>query len=153
MFEGPGARRLRARRLRRLVIVLGALAVALVVVALLPQERHSGSLAVPTAARSGEGKATGVVQGVLHGARSGNRVCFSVEALQGHVILVLPPGWSADADLRLLDPYGQPRATAGASTSVLGAPGADGTAPGCATPGRLWYTTEVRRALSSSASS
>jgi hypothetical protein len=153
MFEGAGARRLRARRLRRLVIVLGVLAVALVIVALLPQDRRSGSLAVPTSARSGDGKATGVVQGVLHGARSGNRACFTVEALQGHVILVLPPGWSADADLRLLDAYGQTRVKAGVSTSFLGTPGAFGAVPGCAAPGRLWYTTDVRRPLSSSASS
>ena len=108
---------------------------------------------MPTAARSGDGKATGVVQGVLRGARSGDRVCFSVDALQGHVLLVLPPGWSADADLRLLDPYGQTRAKAGASASFLGTPGAVGTVPGCTTPGRIWYTTEVRRPVSGGASS
>jgi hypothetical protein len=143
-FSSTAVKRLRARRTRRLLLILAALVVVLIAIALLPQGQHRGGLTVPTAARSGEGDPTGAVRGVLRGVRTGTRVCFTLEAPQGHVLLVLPPGWSADTSLRLHDAGGQTRATAGATMTFLGTPGAIGTAPGCTGAGRLWYTTDVR---------
>jgi hypothetical protein len=137
-------RRIRARRLRRLLLLIGVLVAALLVVALLPQGQHRGAFTVATSARSADGAPSGVAQGVLRAARSGNRVCFSVDAAQGRVLLVLPPGWSADTELRLLDAAGQARATAGVRTAFLGSPGATASLPGCAATGRLWYTRDVR---------
>lgn len=143
-LSSVAVKRLRARRLRRLLTILAVLVAALVLVALLPQGQHHGGYAVPTSDRAAQLAPTGVVQGPLHAERSGSTVCFSVDAAQGRVLLVLPPGWSADRSLRLLDAGGQTRAMAGATMAFLGAPGTTGALPGCSGTGRLWYTSDVR---------
>ncbi|MGN6742776.1 MAG: hypothetical protein ACTHJL_05695 [Amnibacterium sp.] len=136
--------RLRARRLRRMLLLLAVLVVAVIGASLLPQGQHAGAYRVPTSDRAGSGTPTGVVQGPLRAARSGGTVCFTVAASQGRVLLVSPPGWSADRSLRLLDAGGQTRATDGATMAFLGTPGATGALPGCSGTGRLWYVDDVR---------
>lgn len=136
------AARLAARRRRRLLLTLGALVLVLVGVALLPQGHGSGGLTVATSARA-SGTPSGVAQGVLTGTRSGDRACFTVATRSGTVLLVLPPGWSADSRLHLIDVGGGDRAHPGATMGFLGTPGAVGSLPGCAVRGRLWYTTDV----------
>jgi hypothetical protein len=143
-FSSTAVKRLRARRVRRLLLIIGVLLVVLIGVALLPQGGHRGPLAVATSARSGTAAPIGVVQGALLAARDGRRVCYSIDSAQGRVLLVFPPGWSADTALRLLDDTGQTRATAGARMSFLGTPGGTGTVPGCRGGGRLWYASDVR---------
>jgi hypothetical protein len=139
------ARRLRARRIRRLLVALGALVVALVVVALVPQGNARGGYAVPTDPRIGGAVQTvGVVQGRLAAERRGDRVCYSVATPQGPRLLVLPPGWTADARLALRDASGGLRARPGATMAFLGAPAGSGTVPGCAATGVRWDTTDVR---------
>ena len=135
-------RRLRVRRIRRLILAVGVLLLALVVVALLPQGLHRGALTVATAHSAGD--ASGVVQGRVSATRSGDRACFGLAAAQGPVLLVFPPGWSADPSLRLLDTAGQTRLRPGAVMAFLGAPGAVGTVPGCSGTGRIWTVTDVR---------
>jgi hypothetical protein len=135
-------RRLRVRRIRRLLIAVGVLLLALVGVAMLPQGLHRGALTVATV--DGHGKASGVVQGRLAATRSGDRACFTVAAAQGRVLLEFPAGWSADSGLRLLDAAGQTRARPGTVLAFLGAPGAVGTVAGCRGTGRVWAVTDVR---------
>jgi len=135
-------RRLRVRRIRRLILTVGVLLLALVGVALLPQGLHRGALTVATA--DGAAPASGVVQGRVSATRSGDRACFSVAAAQGRVLLEFPEGWSADTGLRLLDAAGQTRVRPGTVMAFLGVPGAVGTVPGCAGSGRIWTVTDVR---------
>ena len=137
-------RRMRARRLRRLLLIIGVLVLVLLGVALLPQGQHRGTLSVATV-DGGAGQApTGVAQGVVTATRSGDRACFAVAAAQGRVLLVLPPGWSADDRLQLLDDAGQTRVRPGATMAFLGSPGAVGRVPGCSGTGRIWTVTDVR---------
>jgi hypothetical protein len=137
-------RRMRERRLRRLLLTIGVLVLALAGVALLPQGQHPGVLAVATSDRSGRSAPNGVVQGPVTATRSGHLVCFSVAAAQGRVLLELPPGWSADARLRLLDASGQTRVRPGAAMAFLGSPGSVGAVPGCSGTGRIWFVSDVR---------
>lgn len=147
---GPGSewqRRLRARRIRRLLLLIGALVLLLIGVAALPQDTRRGGLAVPTDSEiGGSGSGVGVVQGVLRAARSGSRVCFWVEEPRGRVFLVFRPGWSADERLDLRDDGGVVLAKAGDTMAFLGVPRSGGTPDGCTGTGRSWSTTDVRRA-------
>ena len=135
-------RRARVRRVRRLLLALGVLLLALVAVALLPQGLHRGGLAVATADVASD--ASGVVQGRVSAARNGDRACFAVAAVQGRVLLVFPPGWSADTGLRVRDAAGQTRLRPGTVMAFLGSPGAVGGVPGCSGTGRIWTVTDVR---------
>lgn len=135
-------RRLRLRRIRRLLVTVGVLLLALVGVALLPQGLHRGALAVATADSPGD--ASGVVQGRVSASRSGDRACFTVAAAHGRVLLEFPNGWSADSGLRLLDAAGQTRVRPGTVMAFLGAPGAVGSVAGCPGTGRIWTVTDVR---------
>ncbi len=135
-------RRLRLRRIRRLLVTVGVLLLALVGVALLPQGLHRGALAVATADRPGA--ASGVVQGRVSASRSGDRACFTVAAAQGRVLLEFPAGWSAGTDLRLLDAAGQTRVRPGTVMAFLGSPRAAGAVAGCRGTGRIWAVTDVR---------
>jgi hypothetical protein len=135
---------MRARRTRRLQLIIGVLVLALVAVALLPQGRHAGGLAVATSERSAGRPPSGVAQGAVTATRSGDRVCYSVSATQGRVLLVLPPGWSADDRLRLLDDAGGTRVRPGARMAFLGSPGPVGTVPGCSGTARIWFVSDVR---------
>ncbi|HEV7624818.1 MAG TPA: hypothetical protein VGO26_11820 [Amnibacterium sp.] len=137
-------RRLRVQRVRRLLLIIGVLVLALGGVALLPQGQHRGTFRVATSDRNAGHGPTGVVQGRVTATRSGDRVCFSVAAAQGRVLLVLPRGWSADDRLRLLDDAGQALVPPGAVMAFLGAPGSIGTVAGCTGEGRIWYVTDVR---------
>lgn len=135
-------RRLRVRRVRRLLLAVGVLLLALVGVALLPQGLHRGALTVATV--HGPRDALGVVQGRVSAIRSGDRACFTVSAAQGRVLLAFPAGWSADTGLRLRDAAGQTRARPGTVLAFLGAPGGVGTVAGCSGTGRIWDVTDVR---------
>jgi hypothetical protein len=135
-------RRLRVRRIRRLLLAVGVLLLALAGVALLPQGLHRGALTVATA--DGAGDASGVAQGRVSATRSGDRACFTVAAAQGRVLLEFPNGWSADRGLRLLDAAGQTRVRPGTVMAFLGAPAAVGTVAGCSGTGRIWTVTDVR---------
>jgi phosphotransferase system glucose/maltose/N-acetylglucosamine-specific IIC component len=135
-------RRLRVRRIRRLLLAVGVLVLALVGVALLPQGLHRGALTVATVDRAGD--ANGVAQGRVSATRSGDRACFAVAAAQGPMLLVFPSGWSADTGLRLLDAAGQTRVRPGTVMAFLGSPGAVGTVSGCPGTGRIWTVTDVR---------
>lgn len=137
-------RRMRAKRLRGLLLTLGVLVLVLLAVALLPQGQRHGTLAVATSDRLAGRPPAGVVQGAVGVTRDGTRACVSVAAAQGRVLLVLPPGWSADARLQLLDGAGQVRARPGVAMAFLGSPGGVGPVPGCAGTGRVWYVTDVR---------
>lgn len=149
-MSGPGGewqRRLRARRTRRLLLLIGALILLLIGVAALPQDTHPGGLAVPTdSAIGGSGSGVGVVQGVLRAARTGSRVCFWVDERGGRVFLVFRPGWSADEGLHLRGEGGVVLAKAGDTMAFLGVPRTDGAPAGCTGTGRSWSTTDVRRA-------
>lgn len=135
-------RRLRVRRIRRLLVAVGVLLLALVGVALLPQGLHRGALTVATV--DGARDASGVVQGRVSASRSGDRACFTVASTQGPVLLEFPSGWSADIGLRLLDAAGQTRVRPGTVMAFLGAPGAIGAIAGCSGTGRVWTVTDVR---------
>jgi hypothetical protein len=144
-LDSTTARRLRTRRIRRLLIGLGALVVALVLVALLPQGASRGTYSVPTDPRIGRAVgAVGVVQGPLTAERRGDRVCYSVATAHGLRLLVLPPGWTADTRLALRDAGGGLRARPGAVMAFLGAPAGSGAVAGCAGRGVRWATTVVR---------
>jgi hypothetical protein len=136
-------RRLRVRRIRRLLLAVGVLLLALAGVALLPQGLHRGALTVATA-DDDAGDASGVAQGRVSATRSGDRACFTVAAAQGRVLLEFPNGWSADRGLRLLDAAGQTRVRPGTVMAFLGAAGAVGTVAGCSGTGRIWTVTDVR---------
>ena len=138
------AARLRARRRRRLLWLIGGLVALLVLVAALPRGHRSRALTVPTDARIGTAVARGVVQGVARATRTGTRVCFWVDAPAGRVFLVFPDGWSADARLTLRDSAGASRTRSGTVTAFLGRPGPPGAPGGCTGAGRRWLTTDVR---------
>lgn len=137
----PGVEKLRRRALIRRAVLLGGLLVLLLVSALLWPRQSTGPLSVPTS--SAEPTASGVVRGELAAARQGDRVCFRVETDGGDALLLLPAGWSADAQRSLLDRSGSSVAQPGDTVLVTGDPGEVGTVPGCSGEGRVWAVASV----------
>ncbi|WP_345479832.1 hypothetical protein [Amnibacterium soli] len=138
----PMARNHRRRTIVRRALVVAALVLALVVVAVLWPSPTPGGLSVATA--PGKTKPTGVLQGALTAARTGDRVCYSVPTRGSRAVLRFAEGWTADSRLGLRDPAGLVVAQPGDEVVLLGAPSSVGTVPGCPTRGRIWTVTTLR---------
>lgn len=131
--------RRRARRLR-LVALVGLLVILAALLLLWPKPQR-GAMSVATTSASVE--PSGALRGILRASQEGHRVCYSMVVRGSTSVLRFPQGWSADERLGLRDQSGGVVAQPGAQVTMLGAPAAVGSVPGCSQRGRIWTITTV----------
>jgi hypothetical protein len=136
------AARDRRRRRTGRIVGLVLLVLALAAAALFWPRPTKGALDVSSIAAVAP---TGLLQGQMAAARSGDRVCYSIAAKGTTAVLRFVPGWSADALLGLRDPSGLVVAQPGDTLVILGAPASVGTVTGCPRRGRIWTVTSITR--------